>query len=138
VCSVQLNQTISNQFEALSREGKNKNKMWQRKLEHFAAEANVTNPGPLDHPAGSLKHMPEELRDIRHYRIGDHRVFVTGAHKDCTYQAWYIKQDKKSGVLGEGTSEFQRILTNALKDAPCMMLLPTGDTVPVPIEDQPL
>jgi hypothetical protein len=97
--------------------GQNLNQRLEKRLYKIASEADATNPGHLDNPAGRLKYMPQDLRHIRHYDFFvRHRVFITGSHKNCSYDAVYIKEFKRDGVLTEGSAKFDRILRNALAD----------------------
>jgi len=59
-------------------------------------------------------------------------VYVTGSHKDCTYNLWLIKEFKDKGKLSEGDSKFQRLLRSALENPDNYLLSVDGDTVAYP------
>jgi hypothetical protein len=58
--------------------------------------------------------MPDDLKEIRHYDLGRHRIYLTGAHQSCSYQAWFVKINKDDGKLVEGTKKFDNMLRKAM------------------------
>jgi hypothetical protein len=114
VCSISTNATMDEQLTDLERS--HDRDMVERRLFQFASEANVENSGGLDDPTLVMKRMPEELRDVRKIRIGRHRVYFTGSHRQCSYRAFYIKAFKKTGVSDEDDPKHQRKLGAALRE----------------------
>lgn len=120
MCLMRLNQITVDALQELTRIGENPEQMCEKRMYRFAQEANPDQPGPYDNQAGALRHMPDDLKGIRHYRIGKasrHRIYLTGSHKNCSYSAWYIKDFKKSGREVEGGKAFNKVLRAALADA---------------------
>lgn len=112
MCSISANRTVDGQLEELKRS--NDRRMIEERLYNFANEANIEQPGPLDAPARKMKRMPEDLRDVRKIRVGRHRIYYTGYHKQCSYSTIYIKRYKKSGVDDEDDKRFHNKLRGVL------------------------
>lgn len=90
--------------------------MIKKRLVQFANEANKTNPGALDDLSCHIKDMPDQLKEMRKKRIGRHRVYYTGIHKDCRYDVMFIKPFKKSGTDDEDEKVFQQRLVKLLSN----------------------
>ncbi len=88
--------------------------MIEKRLFHFAADANPDNPGMLDAPSRNFKRKREGLKSVRKITIGRHRVYYTGHYKQCSYKTIYVKQFKKSGVNDEDDKNFQNKLRKAI------------------------
>lgn len=114
MCSISTNATMDEQLRDLERSSDRD--MVERRLFQFASEANADNSGGLDNPTLVMKRMPEDLREVRKIRIGRHRVYFTGSHRQCSYRAFYIKPNKKKGVSDEDDSKHQRKLSAALRE----------------------
>ena len=97
--------------------------MVEKRLFTFAGDANENTSGGLDTPDTHMMRMPEELRDIRKKRIGRHRVYYRGHHRQCSYHTFYIKAFKKDDVDREDDRLFQERLKRALIE-PIMRTLP--------------
>ena len=61
--------------------------------------------------------MPAELKHIKKYRYGRHRVYFSGHHSECSYAVWYVKMFKKSDVDAEAERSFHDKLRRALGEA---------------------
>jgi hypothetical protein len=92
--------------------------MVEKRLCAFAGEAHLTQRGPLDNLANSMRDMPEDLTHIKKERIGRHRVYYTGHHTQCAYRAFYIKCFKRTGVDDDNNRRFHDKLRRALNDPP--------------------
>lgn len=115
MCSILTNATLDSQLISLGPSEKSK---IERRLRQFANDADVDRQGGLDNPALIWKRRPQELKDVnaRKLRIGRHRIYFTGSHKQCSYFAFCIKSFKKSGVDDEDDPQHQRRLIGAVKE----------------------
>jgi hypothetical protein len=113
VCSISINSTTEQQLEQLNRSGDGDRERIEKRLFQLAKESDVNVPGPLDRPNNSMKGMPLDLKDIKKYRIGRHRVFYKGNHRNCSFSCVYIKLFKKNDVNRENDKKFQKILSGA-------------------------
>lgn len=114
MCSLRLNEPTLDALADLSKTGENKKQKYEKRLFNWANEANTQISGYLDNHDGSLSHMPPDLRHLRHYYLGRHRIYISGSHKNCFYLAWYIKKFKKDGRDVEGSEKFNNVLYKAL------------------------
>jgi len=89
--------------------------MIEKRLIDFAKEASVENKCALDE-IPPLTRITGELKLARKIHIGRHRVFYTGFHTQCSYQAFYIKKYKKTGVNDEDDKRFQKALLKAMQE----------------------
>jgi hypothetical protein len=89
--------------------------MIQKRLSEFAKDASVENKGALDN-IPPLTRFTGELKLARKIHIGRHRVFYIGFHTQCSYQAFYIKEYKKTGVNDEDDKRFQKALLKAMQE----------------------
>lgn len=135
MCLLLVNQAILDSFANLTQIGVNEDDVYQKKLIRFADAADTKYPGPLDNSSGCLKHMPDDLKHIRHYRVGRHRIFLTGHHKNCHYHAWYIKEFKRDGRDTEGSKPFNETLRTVL-NSPANNLLTIDEDDNVLIENR--
>lgn len=113
MCSIHSNSTADEGWAQLSARDRDR---YEKRLARLADEAGPDLPGALDREA-PLRNMPEDLRGIRHKRIGRHRAYYRGHHKQCSYQLVWIKKDKKDDVDAEHDPKFQRKLKNAIASA---------------------
>lgn len=115
MCSVLINATMNEQMAFL---GSADTSLIERRLFQFASEANPNQSGGLDNPAWIWKRRPQELKDAsaRKIRIGRHRVYYVGSHKQCSYRAFYVKPFKKSGVDDEDDPKHQKKLIRAVAE----------------------
>lgn len=125
MCSISTSETIDEHFDELKRSGQ-KDKLKKRLIE-MATEASMEQPGALDNPSCIMMRMPEELRHVRKYGFGAHRVYFTGKNTDCSYRAFYVKAFKKSGVDNEDDKAFQARLIKTLSE-PITHTYPDTDT----------
>lgn len=119
MCSISANATFDEEVGRLTHKERN---MIESKLAVFADDADVDEPGGLDNPAHRIKRFRDELSNVRKIRIGNHRIYYTGHHNQCSYFAFYIKTHKKKGVDDEDDPKFQKFLRHALGDAAARQL----------------
>lgn len=112
MCSIATNTTVEKQLKQL--EHATDRKMIEDRLARFASEANTQQAGMLDAPECHMRRLPDDLRAVRKVRIGRHRVYFTGHHRQCSYFAFYIKVHKKSGVDDDDNQRFRERLRRAL------------------------
>jgi hypothetical protein len=91
--------------------------MVEKRLSTMAGEANENTSGGLDTPDTHMRRMPADLREIRKKRVGRHRVYYTGHHRQCSYQSFYIKVFKKGDEDREDDRLFQDRLRRALGES---------------------
>ena len=113
MCSIATNSTAEAQLQSLT--GKD-NTTIEKKLREFAGDSNVQKSGILDLPANHLYGFPADLKHIRRRRTGRHRVFYVGHHTQCSYQVFYIKKFKDTGVNDELDPQFHKVLRRAVGD----------------------
>jgi len=113
MCSVSLNSTVNKQLADLDRS--NDKTMLEERLFKYAEEADVNKPGALDNPSCHMRRMPADLKEIRKISIGRHRIYFTGHHSQCSYQAIYIKKFKRTGEEDDDDKVFQGKLIRALQ-----------------------
>lgn len=121
MCELWSNKTADEHFKELLRSGE---KQLEQRLIRLAGEATRSKAEGLEpklEPLLSWLH-DSQLRTIRKYTMGRHRVYVEGRHTDCRFVVRYIKLHKKSGVDEEQTPGFQNKILNALKDSPTRRL----------------
>ncbi len=129
MCWATINNFVDRQIEDLRRSGDRR--LIEGKLFRFAAEANERQPGALDNPACSMKGWPLDLRGVKKYRIGRHRVFYTGSHHQCEYRVIYIKKFKKDDKEGEHDPRLHDKLRRRLNEPDARRLLsddPNGES----------
>jgi hypothetical protein len=90
----------------------------EKKLFNFAADSDIGRSGFLDLPARHLSGMPSDLTHIRRVRTGRHRVFYTGNFNQCSFNVFYIKKFKRTGVEDENDTRFHRILRGVVDESP--------------------
>jgi len=114
VCSLNLNSVINEQIESSG----NQRASIEKKLEGLAFGANRDEPGLLDMPDTHRKRMPGDLREVRKHRVGYHRLYYSGRHTNCYYDACYLLIHKKGDNQAEldDDKRFQEHLINALAD----------------------
>lgn len=108
MCWATINNFVDQQMKELQRSGNHR--LLEGRLSQSAGQANERQPGVLDDPARSMKELPPDLRGIKKYRIGRHRIFYTGSHHLCEYRMIYIKKFKKAGTEDENDKKFQEKL----------------------------
>jgi hypothetical protein len=116
VCSIKTNKTFDRLIANNKLLPKKDALRIEKRLICLAKEASIQQAGGLDDPSGKLKHMPEGLRDVSHIRIGRHRVYYTGHHRQCNYFAFYLKCFKKNDVDNEGAKKFQNKMKQWLNE----------------------
>ncbi|MGH9427955.1 MAG: hypothetical protein ACRD2L_16850 [Terriglobia bacterium] len=126
MCSISRNQTADEQLAKLERSNKKHRTDIEKKLVAFARSASIQQAGPLDDTSCHLQGFPADLKSIRRRRIGRHRVFYTGQHTTCAYEAIYVKAWKKKGVEDENDHAFRQHLRRAL-DRPTVGRLPNAE-----------
>jgi hypothetical protein len=114
VCSITTNATVDGQLSRL--EHSDDRQMIEDRLIYFAKEASTEVSGALD--VAGMHDLPADLKDIRKKRIGRHRVYYIGHHRQCSYHTFYIKEFKKSNVDRENDSSFRIKLRRALGEPP--------------------
>lgn len=114
MCSISTNKTVDSQLTSLEQSADRN--MIEKRLFQMADSADITHPGGLENPALILKHMEGIFSGLKHLRVGRHRIYFMGHHTQCSYQAFYIKENKKSDKDTEGSKRFQRKLENAWAD----------------------
>jgi len=120
MCSISINATVENQLEKLG--SKKARKKFKTRIFRLADEADVDNSGALDDPSTHMTRMPPELREIRKKTIGRHRLYFTGFHKQCSYHAFYLKVNKRTGVDDDDNKIFQNKLYSALDNSKISLL----------------
>jgi hypothetical protein len=113
LCELRSNKVGDEGLERLRRSGEQK---FLKKLIRLAEEADIDVVGgiePLLRDLSDWRHRPE-LRIVRKYRIGNHRVYLTGRNTDCRYTIVYVKVNKKSDVDREETEDFRSKILQAL------------------------
>lgn len=121
MCSMTISPTADQHLKQLLRSG---DKGIEKKLFTLADAASPSTSGPFDETSCHIKGMAPDLKLVRRRRIGNHRVFYTGYHTQCSYWAFYIKQNKKRGVDDELDPTFQNKLRAALGDTATPRLIP--------------
>ena len=116
-----ISPTADGHLQELFRSG---DKKIEKKLFDLAAAASITTEGPLDETACHIRGMASDLKLVRRRRLGNHRVFYTGYHTQCSYWTFYIKKNKKKGVDDELDPAFQNKLRSALQDAATPRIIP--------------
>ena len=116
MCSVYLKKKANKQLK--SKELRGESKMIRTRLSQVAGEADTNTPGLLDAPACHMARWStvEELKEVRKYQIGDHRIYFTGNHHACRYDIVHIKAFKKYGTDDDDSKDFQKRLINILSD----------------------
>jgi len=115
LCSVYLKKKANKQLK--SNELRGDSKMIRTRLSQVAGEANTDTPGLLDNPSCHMTRWSiDELKEVRKYHIGDHRIYFTGSHHACRYDIIYLKAFKKYGTDDDDNKEFQKRLINLLSD----------------------
>ena len=109
MCSLTINATADGILGGHNEKDK---KMIEKRMIAFAKEASVEKSGALD--ISTLKRMPEELKDLRKWTIGRHRVYYVGHHTRCNYRIIHIKSFKKTGVDDENDKHFQNALAKII------------------------
>ena len=109
MCSITINQKADSTLNDQSQKDK---RMIESRMIGFAQEASVERTGALD--IAPMTRMPPDLKNIRKKTVGRHRVYYTGHHSKCTYNIFFIKEYKKSGVNDEDDSSFQKLLGKAM------------------------
>lgn len=127
MCSISINATVENQFEALG--SKKKEAKLRKRIFDFAKEGDVDRSGVFDDMSCHMRRMPPELREIRKKTIGRHRLYFTGFHKQCSYHAFYLKVNKRKGVDDDDNKIFQNKLHRALDNSEVSIL-------PAPTQNQ--
>jgi len=110
VCSININNSADETLRCLSLKDR---EMIVKRLSHFAEEASLENRGALD--ISPPTRFTGDLKPVKKIRIGRHRVYYTGSHTQCTYNAVHIKKFKKSGVDDEDDKRFQKALIKAMQ-----------------------
>ena len=129
MCTLSLTKTADEQLKQLQGD----RKKLENNLKQRCFEANVSAPGLLDH--GDLLHspFPQDLRNagLRKVTIGRHRVYYLGSHKDCNYDAVYVKLHKKSDnwAHDDNNPAFQNRIRTALSTPVVKTLLEDGTTI---------
>ena len=119
MCSISINATVDAQFGILDSKKRTKLK---KRLFLLADEAGIDESGALDDPSCHIRRMPSELRKIRKKTFGRHRLYYTGFHKQCSYNVFYLKANKKTGVDDDDSKTFQKKLRRALNDTEIFVL----------------
>jgi len=88
VCSLSFNETFDKQLRDADKGDSN---LIERRLKSMAFEANIESPGLLDALNTHIQRMPNDLKEIRKYRIGRHRIYYTGHHSKCLYNSVLAK-----------------------------------------------
>lgn len=125
MCSLGTNSTADQQLTDLKSSGDDK--IIENKLRDFAGNSTLHESGVLDLPKFHLRDMPDDLTHIRRLRAGRHRVFYTGHHTECSYNVFYIKAFKKTGVRDEHDSRFHKLLKKAVSDSSRVRLIRPPD-----------
>ncbi len=112
MCSIYLDPNFTVQLD--SKQLRDKSKKIKKRLFQFADEADRERPGALDDLSCHMTRRPDSLKEVKKKRIGRHRVFYTGTHRDCRYDVVYIKPFKKSGTDDDDDQDFQNRLINLL------------------------
>lgn len=121
MCSMTISPTADQHLKELVRSGEKK---VEKKLFTLANVASSTTAGPFDETTCHIKGMAPDLKLVRRRRIGNHRVFYTGYHTQCSYWTFYIKQNKRKGVDDELDPPFQDKLRAALRDTATPRVIP--------------
>lgn len=124
MCSIATNATAEAQFQSLK--GKDRT-IVEKKLREFAGDSTMQKSGILDLPANHLHGFPSDLKHIRRRRTGRHRVFYKGHHSQCSYQVFFIKTFKKTGVNDEHDPQFHSALRSAVGDTSLGRLIREAD-----------
>jgi hypothetical protein len=132
VCSITINATVESQLEILS--ASNDKDLVEKRLFQLADAADIDSMGPLD--LGGMKGMPDALKHVRKQRIGRHRVFYTGHYTHCTYHAFYIKINKRTGIEDEADRRFQKRLAQVLHEPVVKTLGRSGSSTDSPPESR--
>jgi len=101
------------------------------RLAIFADEADRNTPGALENDTG-ISRLPDDLRSVRKVRIGRHRVYFTGHHSECAYQAFLLKPNKRTGVLDEDDPVLHGLLRRAIAEPATNVLEVPRRQVPAP------
>ena len=84
-----------------------------RKLCIAAAERSLKNPSVFDLRSVNPRKHGTALRGVQKMRLGSHRIYFKGTHKQCTYRvAWIAYQDSHDSDQIEDEA-FRRKLARA-------------------------
>lgn len=114
----------------------------ERRMESFAHDAKVDKRGILDATNTHLRTgFAADLRKagVRKKQVGRHRVYFTGEYTDCTYTAFFIKENKRGDDWSQDDNnpDFQSLVRTALSAeslSPRILFDPDG---PRPAESVP-
>ena len=115
MCELRSNESGNEGLDQLRKSGETK---FVKKLVKLANDDSVTAQNGLSlflEPILSWQHDPN-LRQVRKYRIGNHRVYVLGQHTDCRYTLVYVKVNKRANENREEWPEFKNKILRSLRE----------------------
>ena len=130
MCSLNLNSTVDSQIKLAG----NQRDFIERRLTTLASEADENTPGLLDELETHRKRLP---KGIRKYSFGRHRLYYSGTHKNCSYDACYLVLYKSSDRTSEldDTPSFQKRLKDELANKQAARILDDPKTKSASVDE---
>lgn len=124
MCELLLSPTVNTEFAKLTAAERQK---WEKKLVRFAGVADVNKAEGLEAVLCQVDDWSKipDLKFLRKWRIGNHRVYVAGQNTDCRYIVQATLLNKKDQDDKPKTEKYQKMILNSIaSEANCLVLDP--------------